>query len=217
MSVQVREGAHGVVAGAGQDALGEGSEGEVRSLVVLAPDDPGDGREERGRGEDASRVGVEGRQEALVRAPQGAPAFIRAPVELKQTGGLGPAHNHQPRHAGHKQSPLSSLCPWTCRHVNLDTHNMVSGRGRGLWGHLWAVSPLKSLQYRCLHSAVSRVMAPKCRQTADSITTERTSSSRKTRRSSSGGSAVRPNATGSAIAAGRHREASHNLLLLASC
>lgn len=83
MSVQIRKGAHGVIARAGQDALGEGSKGEVWSLVVLAPDDPRDGREERGRGEGASGAGVEGWEEAAVGASQNAAAFIGALVELR--------------------------------------------------------------------------------------------------------------------------------------
>lgn len=65
---------------------------------------------------------------------------------------------------------------------------------------LAAVSPVKSLRYRCLQSVESAVETLKCLQTADSLTTDRKSSSRRTRRRSSGGRAARPNATGRAIA-----------------
>lgn len=46
--------------------MGEGSKGEVWSLVILAPDDPRYGWEEWWRVEDASRVMVQRWEEALV-------------------------------------------------------------------------------------------------------------------------------------------------------
>lgn len=84
MSVQVRKWRKGVIARAGQDSLGEGSKGEVGSLVILAPDDPRYGREEGRGAEDDPRVVGHRRAEALVgMLEMPSMTFIRQFVELR--------------------------------------------------------------------------------------------------------------------------------------
>lgn len=103
-------------------------------------------------------------------------------------------------------SPLSSLCLWVCWDLNLNhkTEDSMRDAKRTRPAQVSAarlcVSPVKSLRNRCLHSVESAVAAWKCLQTADSLTTEPTSSSLRTLRRSYGGRAARPNATGRASA-----------------
>lgn len=102
-----------------------------------------------------------------------------------------------------RRSPLSNPCLWVCRTPNLK-HNTQDGSERRDERRLTCLpggtSPGKSRRYRCLHSDESAVATRKWRQTADSRTTEVTSSRRRTLRSSSGGRAARPKATGRAMA-----------------
>lgn len=61
-----------------------GSEGEAWPLVILAPDDPGNRREEGRRVEDAPRVVVQRRQEVLVGTLEvPSVTLIRSFVELR--------------------------------------------------------------------------------------------------------------------------------------